>query len=368
LAPNAKNEISSIRLLNQQIVDPQFERIQDLIEWMGAMQAQVFNMMRWAVGIRMSEATDQSIKESFNKGEIIRTHLLRPTWHLVSSNDFFWILELTRAHLKPRMRSRQNQLELTAPLLNQCKTIVEKRLENGDHLTREEIMILLENSGISTSGQRAAHIMMDCELDGIVCSGALKDKKQTYALAAERVQVKNSFTREESLYKLAQKYFTSHGPASLKDFIWWSGLPVKDAKKALEMVTPELDSIETDSKEYWLSSKLVLSGKIKYTAHLIPAYDEFIISYTDRADIILAEHHKKAISDNGIFWPVVVINGKAKGVWKTNLKKNKIILETDYFQPVNRNEKELVRNASEKYSRFLTLEIETLNKSSKRNS
>lgn len=354
-----KNDISAIRLINQQIAGSQFVKVQDLVAWMGAMQAQDFNMLKWAVGIRLPESTNQSFLEAFNKGEVIRTHLLRPTWHLVSANDFFWMLELTSPHLKTMLRNRLRDLELTHPILNKSKSIIEKILGNGNFLTREEIMSQLEDSGISTSGQRAPHILMDCELDGMVCSGPIKGNKQTYVLAEERVPFKNLLSREESLFKLAKRYYTSHGPASLPDFVWWSGLPVRDARKALEMIKPEFASIESESQIYWFSEKTTESEiTIHDSAFLIPAFDEFIISYRDRTDVMLAEHHKKAISNNGIFRPTVVFNGKVFGIWRSIKKRNKVVIETEYFHKVNKKEEILVREASEKYGRFLVVETE----------
>jgi hypothetical protein len=358
-----KSDISSIRLINQQIAGSQFGKVQDLVGWMGAMQAQDFNMLKWAVGIRIPESTNQAFLEAFNQGKVIRTHLLRPTWHLVSSNDFYWMLDLTSPHLKIMLRRRLRELELTQPILNKSKSIIEKILGNGNFLTREEIMVQLENSGISTTGQRAPHILMDCELDGMICSGPLKEKKQTYALAEERVSVKNLLSREESLFELAHRYFTSHGPASLQDFIWWSGLPVRDARKALEMIKPDFASIESESQIYWFSEKTTGSEiTIPDSAFIIPAFDEFIISYRDRSDAMLAEHHKKAISNNGVFRPTVVVNGKVVGIWRSNKKRNKVVIETEYFHKVNKKEENLVREASEKYGRFLDQDIEIVNR------
>lgn len=349
-----KSDISAIRLINQQIAGSQFEKVQDLVAWMGAMQAQDFNMLKWAVGVRLPESTNQSFLEAFNKGDVIRTHLLRPTLHLVSANDFFWMLELTSPHLKTMLRSRLRELELTEPILNKSKSIIEKILGNGNFLTREEIMTQLENSGISTSGQRAPHILMDCELDGMICSGPLKGNKQTYSLAEERVPVKNLLSREESLFELAKRYFTSHGPASLHDFVWWSGLPVRDARKALEMIKPEFASIESESQIYWFSEKTIDD---KITIHdfafIVPAFDEFIISYRDRSDAMLAEHHKKAISNNGIFRPTVVINGKVAGLWKKIAKKNSIVVEYDFFRKVSKLEMKLIAKAELRYLQFL---------------
>lgn len=356
------NNTSIIRLHNQQIDGTTFKRAKDLVEWMGAMQAQDFSMAKWAIGARIPDSTNQKIEKTLRNGEIIRTHLLRPTWHFVSSADIYWILGLTAPHIKSQLRARHKQLELTETIVNKSKSIVEKALMGGNHLTREELMLQLGNAHIATDGQRAAHLMLVCELDGIVCSGVPKGKTQTYALLQERVPKPPTINRDEALAQLARRYFTSHGPATIQDFIWWSGLPVKDAKNALEMIKPDFVSEKTEQQTHWFTDSHQATQTNIGSTHLLPAFDEFIISYKDRSASIQEGNHKKAISDNGLFRPIVVVNGQVTGTWKRIQKEDKTVIETDYFQPNNLPAKELIKTASNRYSQFLNQKTEIVNR------
>ena len=352
------NDISEIRLHNQQIQSSRFKNAKDLLAWMGAVQAQDYAMAKWAVGVRLPGSTDLAIEEAFRKGEIIRTHLLRPTWHFVSADDIYWILGLTAPHIKSLLRARHIQLELTETIVNKSKSVVEKALLGGNHLTREELMFQLGNAQINTDGQRAAHLMLLFELDGLVCSGAPKGKKQTYTLLEERVPKSLSFNRDEALAELAKRYFTSHGPATVQDFIWWSGLPVKDARNALEMVKSQFISVETEQQMLWFTDLYQATKTNNQPAYLLPAYDEFIISYRDRSASILAENHKKAISENGIFRPIVVQNGKVTGIWKRVQKKNKILIEIECFHSQIQPANEGLMDATKQFGQFINQDTE----------
>jgi len=352
------SNISEIRLQNQQIAKHNFKSVQDLVHWMGAIQAQDYNMAKWAIGTRLPNVTEQNIEEAFRKGEIIRTHLLRPTWHIVSSTDIHWLLKLTAPHIKSLLRSRHRELELDETTINKSKSIIENSLVGGNHLTREEICTQLKNAQISTEGQRAPHLLMICELDGIICSGSPKGKKQTYALLEERVAKPTSLIREESLAKLAGKYFTSHGPATIQDFIWWSGLPVRDAKNALESIKPELVKINTNQQTYWMSDSMPKIKTRPETSFLLPAYDEFIISYRDRSPSLLAEHHQKAISENALFRPIIVEDGRITGIWKKTQKKDHAIIEISHFSMDKQLIHQLPEHAAKRYGSFLNQKAE----------
>jgi hypothetical protein len=354
-------EITSIRLENHQIAGTKFQKVQELVSWMGAMQAQDYSMSKWAIGVRLPGIHDDMVTEAFDKGEIVRTHLLRPTWHIVSSQDIYWILGLTSPHIKPILRPRHRDLELTESIIKKSKSVIGKLLVGGNHLTREEIMLQLQNSGISTEGQRASHLMLTAELDGLVCSGKTNGQKQTYTLLEEWVPKTNLFSREEALAKLASRYFSSHGPATIQDFIWWSGLPVKDAKNALEMVKSEFSSAIIDERIYWFPATNRTTQSKNASVYLLPAYDEFIISYRDRSDSLHSLDHKKAISENGLFRPVIVVNGKVAGIWKRRQMKDRLILIPEYFRPVSTKEQEQIEIASKRYGQFLNSEVELVN-------
>jgi hypothetical protein len=247
--------------------------------------------------------------------------------------DVGWMLELTAPRIKASLKFRSKMLELTDSIFNKSNKIIEKALTGGRHLTREELVKKLQNAKINTVNQRAAHLILHAELDGIICSGKTKLKQRTYALLEERVPKIKSLSRDEALVKLAGKYFLSHSPATLQDFVWWSGLQVIDAKRAMEMIKPDFISEKIGRQTYWLDNSFSIPKKYKESVYLLPAYDEFLISYKDRSAAIAFENNKKAVSNNGIFRPTIVIDGQIKGIWKKSTKKDQVIIETEFFHP-----------------------------------
>lgn len=349
-------DIANNRLINQQIVDTRFETARDLVGWMGAMQAQDYAMAKWAVGVRLPNATDQMIETAVSNGEIIRTHLLRPTWHFVTADNIYWMLELTAPQIKSALKSRHQELELSPAVLTKSNSIIEKALRDQKHLTRTELIAELEKANIATDKNRASHLFMCAESDGIICSGTVKGNKQTYALLAERVPLTQSLTKEEALAKLAEIYFTSHGPATLHDFAWWSGLLVNDAKHALEMVKSRFISETIDAQTYWFTHLAPTSRTGEDFVTLLPAFDEFIISYRDRTASLPFTDFSKAVSNNGIFRPIIVVNGQVIGIWKRTLKKDQVIVEPTFFKQPNQMTRNLVENVARQFGRFLEKE------------
>jgi hypothetical protein len=211
---------------------------------------------------------------------------------------------------------------------------------------------------IPVNDNRMSHILSWVELDGLVCSGAPKGGKQTHALLEERVPKTKSITKEEALANLAKKYFASHGPATLQDFIWWSGLSAGDAKSALEMVKPDFVSETIDLQTYWFDNSFSTPRHDKESVHLLPAFDEFIISYKDRSASLPFENHNKAISNNGIFRPVITVNGQVAGIWKRRIKKDKVTVETEFFNTPDKTTWSMIEKASMQFGRFLEKETE----------
>lgn len=346
------SDIAHIRLLQQHISAGKFNSAKDTVHWMGVMQAQDYAMAKWAGGIRTDGATIGTVQSAVDKGEILRTHILRPTWHFVSSDDIYWMLELTAPHIRSSLKARQRELELTGKILEKCRTIFEKKLQGHRHCTRDELKHELTNTKIRVDNNRSSHIFLWAELEGFLCSGADKNGKPTYALLSERVPQPGSISRENALAKLARTYFTSHSPATLQDFTWWSGLPVADARNALDMIKPGLVSEIIGSQIYWLPDYLAIPKKSKDSTYLLPAFDEYIISYKDRRAALSLDDHKKSVSDNGIFWPVVVIDGQVTGRWKRSVKTGKVIIETEYFRRHNKTELNWIEKAASTYSEF----------------
>jgi hypothetical protein len=329
--------ISLIRLESQHLGGKDLPSPKAIVAWMGAMQAQDFPMAKWATGVRLPGSTETLIEAAINKGEVLRTHVLRPTWHFVTSEDIVWLIDLTAPQIKAGQSSRDRELELTPDVYRKSNSLIEKALSSQGPLSREALVAILNSAGIATDQNRAAHLFSQAELDKIICSGPILRGKPTYALLAERVAKPTILVKEEALYELARRYFTSRGPATLQDFTWWSGLTARNARQALELVKPEFTSDLIDDHTYWFTDRGQSPPSNELSVHLLPSYDEFIISYSNRSHAIPAslEQHMKQISDRGVFRPVIVINGRVAGVWKRTITKNIITIEIEPFSELS---------------------------------
>ncbi|MEP6989080.1 MAG: winged helix DNA-binding domain-containing protein, partial [Chloroflexota bacterium] len=241
------------RLDNQQFKGTHFDTPADLVGWMGAVQAQDYGAAKWALGLRMPASNDALMEQAFNEGRILRTHVMRPTWHFVTPADIRWMLELTAPRVNTLAAYYYRQVELDEVVFQKAKKVLIKALEGGHQLIREELVSALVQSGIVNNDLRMTHIMMWSELDGLICSGARRGKQHTYALLDERAPQAKSLPREEALVELARRYFISHGPATIQDFVWWSGLLMVDAKAGVDALKSELSCEVINGQTYWFA-------------------------------------------------------------------------------------------------------------------
>lgn len=353
------SDIAQLRLFNQQLINSSFTTPEKLVQWMGAMQAQDAEMVKWALGIRLDGAQLSDVEQALDKGQIIRTHALRPTWHLLAADDIYWVLDLTAPQIKTSLRSRAKQLGLTDAVIRKSNRTIEKVLSKTGRATRDVLRNALETAGMRTNENRLSHLLLHAEQDQLVCSGPAEGKKQTYALLAQRVPVKKTLKKEDALYQLAIRYFTSHGPATLQDFVWWSGLKITDARKAVESVKPQFLSEIIDGSTYLFPD--IHASESPSSIHLLPAYDEFLISYKDRSASLTPEQHKKAASINGIFWPVVMVDGRMKGLWKRTVYKDSVQIDAQLFHSVAKTK---LKKAGRTFGDFFDLKSEVSIKSS----
>lgn len=348
----AKDNIPIQRSFNQQIKGSGFSTAKEIAGWMGAMQAQDYNMVKWALGIRLLNSTETEINAEIDAGNIIRTHLLRPTWHIVSSDDIYWISDLTSSRIKSAVKFRDRQLGLTDSIFTKCNRLFGKTLRDGNHLTREELIEELINAGIGVDNNRASHIFLRAELDGIICSGKQKNGKPTYAILEEWVPVKNRKYKDEALRELALRYFSSRGPATVQDFSWWSGLTLGNSRLALELARPNLISDTTENLTYWFVHPVSKPSPDDQDAYLLPAFDEFLISYRDRTATLSLIHNKKTISNNGMFYPAVLWGGQIIGTWKRLIKEDHIILTFNLSKDIRIDPDLTLSKSISRYSEF----------------
>jgi hypothetical protein len=348
-------DIAYQRLHNQHIAEPTFEHPKDVVKWLGAVQAQDYAAALWAVGLRLWDVTSDDLEQAFADGTILRTHVMRPTWHFVSPVDIRWLLALTAPRVNIANASWYRQFELDDAIFACSNEALAKALHGGKQLTRSELVPVLKQAGIAADhAQRLSFLMMRAELDGIVCSGARRGKQFTYALLDERVPQAKTLDREEALAELVRRYFISHGPATVQDFAWWSGLTVTDAKVGLQMVASHLQHEMTDGQMYWFSALASPPKDLSERAFLLPNYDEYLVGYTDRSIVFDASHTDKLDArGNILFHHTMVLAGQAVGTWKRTLKKDSIILTPNLFTSLGQAETDAFALSANRYGVFL---------------
>jgi len=350
-------EISHYRLTSQKLYKTNPCSPQEIVQHLGAMQAQDYTMAKWAIGSRC-DSTEKVIEEAINSAKIIRTHILRPTWHFVASDDIYWMLDLSAPQVKRFTASAAKKYGYDEKKLDQTNSKIEKLLTGNNHLTRDEIMQELNIKKSSSEDFLSAAIMMNAELDGLVCNGKMKGKQITYALLEERVsKPKFKLTKEEALSKLAKRYFESHGPATLTDFSWWSGFPPTTCKLAINAIELQLNSVEIESQKYWFGNDISKDSDFRESVHFLPAFDEILISYKTREASILSEHQSKAFTNNGIFKPIILENGKVIGIWKRTIKKDHAKIETQFFYETESHKKTILFEGIKAFENYLETKI-----------
>ncbi|MGI2328353.1 winged helix DNA-binding domain-containing protein [Planococcus sp. YIM B11945] len=350
-------EIGRKRLARQRIEGAKFERAEQVVEWMGAMQAQAFPQALWAVAKRMQNGTQEDVEQALSEGKIVRTWPMRGTLHFVAPEDAKWLLRLSAPRVIASSKGRLKQLELDIELLDRCIGLFHQELAGGKHLSRAAMMDVLEQNGVLTANQRGYHILWHAAQTGQICLGPVQAKQQTFVLLDEWVPNARNLTREESLHELAMRYFHSHGPATVHDFAWWMGSTVKDAKMALAFAKSNLALDTFAGTEYWSGAD---SGGFSGDApsfHLLPAFDEFLLGYKDRSAVLPEKHTQQVVpGKNGIFLPFVAENGQVVGTWKKSVGKKKVELAVSPFS-LRSNLVENLKKEAEAIGRFHQLPV-----------
>jgi len=356
----SQSAIRQQRLNNQQISASRFDAPAELVRWMIAMQAQEFAHAKWAIGLRLSQITkDADVEKVFNDGGILRTHVMRPTWHFVSAADIRWLLALTAPRVHALNGFSYRKLELTPAVRNRCTNIIVSALQGCKHLTRTNLLQALTKKKIVADGLRLAYIMMNAELEGIICSGPRHGKQFTYALLDERVPPIKPYDRDEALSGFTSRYFASRGPATIHDFANWSGLTLKEVKEGVALVKNELHPETINGKEYYVTPD---NGAIKHPegrgTFLMPDYDEYGMSYKDRSALATSKNTNATKDESLIFGHWIVVNGVIEGTWNQEIKKSSIAITSSFFKSLPKSKHAEVTRAFRRYCSFFGKELE----------
>ncbi|MFL6202792.1 MAG: winged helix DNA-binding domain-containing protein [Thermoanaerobaculia bacterium] len=344
-----KNDLSIAdrRLRSQRIAGTGFKHPGEVVAWLGAVQAQDYLGALWALGLRMKRATEAAVEQAIAERTIVRTWPLRGTLHFVAPADVRWMLALLTPRVIAGRKSRYRQLELDPKVFDRSRDLLVRALEGGRQVRRDALYRMLDAEGISTAGQRGIHILQRHALDGLLCFAARQGRQPAFALLEEWVPPAGKLTRDEALAALAERYFTSRGPATLQDFTWWSGLTVAEARAAIEMSRLESETI--DGQSCWFGESRSAAPD---PAYLLPPYDEYTVAYRDRS-AVLDPAHGRDVSGNGIFYPTIVLGGRVAGTWKRELKKDSVVVTLSPFAPLKKKERQVIALAAERYGGFL---------------
>jgi hypothetical protein len=319
------------RLRNQRLIGSPLPRPGGVVAWLGAVQSQDYPSAKWAVGQRGDGLTDADVEQAFNDGEIVRTHVLRPTWHFVAPADIRWMIALTGPRVIAGSASHHRQLELDRRTFARSWKVFERALEGGRHLTRSALGASLTRARIAAAGDRLGQLMMRAELEGLICSGPRVGNQSTYALLDERVPPAGHLSREASIAELARRYFTSHGPATLRDYVWWSGLKVGDARAGIDLVSSDLDRHSCDGLTYWSMGS---TSSRRRTVHLLPNYDEYLIAYKDRKHVVGARAAGAPGRRDDMFAHYLIIDGRLAGTWTRTISRQSAVVDVRPYVPL----------------------------------
>ncbi len=333
-----------------------FEAPAEVVGWLGAMQAQEFPVAKWSIAQRAGSVTDAALNRLYADGAILRTHLLRPTWHFVLPADIRWLLDLTAPRVHALNAYHYRRLGLDDADFARSNALLAAEVAGGAHRTRAELAAALQSGGVDAGGLRMAYLMMRAELDAVLVSGAPRGAQHTYAAFDERVPDLATLDRERALAELARRFFTARGPATVKDLALWSSLTVADAKRGLAAIESELHREEADGRTYWFAeppAPAIADGRAAAPVDVVQGYDEVIMSYSESKDVLGASWTTPLYLDTRRFLHAVLLDGRVIGHWRPVRAAGAMTLETVFHRPLRRGEARALDAAVERHAAFL---------------
>jgi hypothetical protein len=348
-------QLVAARLRAHRLAGVQHKSAVDVVRWFGAVQSQDYNGAKWALGMRFPGATDAQIDRLYDEGAILRTHVLRPTWHFVLPDDIGWLVQLTGPKIHQSLAGRYRQLELDDDTIARAHAAFTIALAGGRAMTRQELGDVLRGAGIAPDGQRLPHLLAAGELTGLLTSGPRHGRQLTYALMEERAPKTRKLDRAEAIGELTRRYFRSHGPAQVQDFVWWSGLTLAEARRGIELAGDVLERYTVEGKDYWFDAAIKSGRAVAAAAHLLPNFDEYTVGYTDRSAILhpTRTFRPELFAFSSILSNIVTVDGQVYGAWHRRPSRDGLRVEVRPLAKMAPTERAALEKAGDRLARFL---------------
>jgi hypothetical protein len=347
------------RLSTQRLTSSPLDSAGEVVRLLTCVQSQERDHAFFSLGVRSHSATFAAVKREYDQGAFLRVHILRPTWHFVAPEDLRWILAITSPRVIPRMAARHRQLGLDDPrVVNRALDALAELLRGGSHRTRREIgAAFAPRRGLPRAGQQLGHLLLLAELKGLICSGPMKGVHHSYALADEVVTPSSQPDPEEARMRLVHRFFAGHGPASVRDFTRWSSLTAAAAGAALSELGSSLERCEIEGEAHWFDPAAIAPRARRVpAAHLLPVYDEAVLSYR-ATGFPLAPAHPGAMHSDP-FWAPVIAAERNVGLWKRALTKTSVRVTVRLSSALGAGPRRAVAIAARRLAEFLERELE----------
>ncbi len=350
-------EIASSRIHHHTLQRKKMSQPDQVVSWFGAMQAQDYRSIQWGIGIRCANTTEAAVEQAIASGRIIRTWALRGTLHCIAASDLRWLLSLLGPTIIARTASSYRNAGLDDKAFTAITRTLRSILQGGRQLPRKDLFDALAEHAISTDGPRGNLILYRAALSGEICLGAMRGRQTTYTLLDEWVPDGRDLDHDEALAELAIRYFRSHGPATLQDFIWWSSLRAADARAGLEMIQSQLSQHIINGTTYWMPRGTAIATISTPMAYLLPGFDEYLLGYKDRDIMLHPARTAQVISSNGIFSPTIVMDGQIVGTWKRTMNRAGAAIVPTMFRSLTGAEQKALWLATQQYGYFLDMPV-----------